>query len=366
MADATSEPRLKAVVVGTRFGITAHVPALELAGYEVLALVGQDQERTERRAERAGIARAFTSLAEAIDLGPDVVAIASDPASHFPLSAQAVGAGCHVVCEKPFTLTVAQARELAAEADNAKRIAYLAHEFRFTPGLALFGRTVAEGAIGQPRFATLVSLSPLVADPEGRRPDWWFDPLRGGGWLGASGSHGIDLIRFWFGEFEAVSCRLGVTSDRPRDVADDSFTISFAMRSGLQGIYQSTAGAWGETASVIRVSGARGSAWVRDVSGMGIIEAAYGPVLVADPDGTRELAVPAELTLKPHHHKSWAAESIAAFRRLYETLADDIAGRPRRPGPRPATFHDGVAAMTVMDACHRSSADGGRWVAVES
>src|SRR5262245_7487527 len=136
MPDSSSG--LKAVVVGTRFGITAHVPALELAGYDIVALVGRDAERTQRRAERAGIARACTSLQEALDLGPDVIAIATDPASHFVLSSQALAAGCHVVCEKPFTLEVAQAKELAAQAEAANRVAYLGHEFRFTPGLALF------------------------------------------------------------------------------------------------------------------------------------------------------------------------------------------------------------------------------------
>ena len=42
-----------AVVVGTGFGCRVHVPALRNAGFDVVALVGRDPERTARRAERA-------------------------------------------------------------------------------------------------------------------------------------------------------------------------------------------------------------------------------------------------------------------------------------------------------------------------
>ena len=42
-----------AVVVGTGFGSRVHVPALRAAGFDVLALVGTDPERTARRAQNA-------------------------------------------------------------------------------------------------------------------------------------------------------------------------------------------------------------------------------------------------------------------------------------------------------------------------
>ena len=49
-----------AVVVGTGFGSRVHVPALRNAGFEVVAMVGRDPERTGRRAERLGVATACT------------------------------------------------------------------------------------------------------------------------------------------------------------------------------------------------------------------------------------------------------------------------------------------------------------------
>src|SRR5215472_11512157 len=102
---------LRAVVVGTGFGARVHVPALQAAGMEVVAIVGRDQERTARRAERAGVAAAHTSLTEAIEQAraraadvPIVVTVATPPDTHAPLSHEAVALGCHVICEKPFTM----------------------------------------------------------------------------------------------------------------------------------------------------------------------------------------------------------------------------------------------------------------------
>ena len=55
-------------VVGTGFGARVHVPALRAAGFDVLALVGQDDEKTARRAARLEIPNACTSLDEALAL----------------------------------------------------------------------------------------------------------------------------------------------------------------------------------------------------------------------------------------------------------------------------------------------------------
>jgi predicted dehydrogenase len=71
-----------AVVVGTGFGARVHVPALRAAGFDVVALVGRDRERTERRAERAGVAQACVSLAEAFAAWCRAVTIAEPPYAH--------------------------------------------------------------------------------------------------------------------------------------------------------------------------------------------------------------------------------------------------------------------------------------------
>ena len=87
-----------------------HVPALRAAGFDVVALVGRDGERTARRAARLDVARSCTSLADALALpGVDVVAVATPPATHADLAVEAAEAGRHVICEKPFALDAVEA-----------------------------------------------------------------------------------------------------------------------------------------------------------------------------------------------------------------------------------------------------------------
>ena len=79
--------------------------SLRAAGFDVVALVGRDFERTARRADRLGVPNACTSLGDALSLvGVDAVTIAAPPFAHAPLSIEACDAGRHVICEKPFAL----------------------------------------------------------------------------------------------------------------------------------------------------------------------------------------------------------------------------------------------------------------------
>ena len=95
---------------------------------------------------------------------------------------------------------------------RARVTALVGHEFRWAKERAVLGRAIADGWIGEPRFATMVQYVPLVADPEVRMPAWWFDRSLGGGWLGASGSHLVDQARVWLGEFTTVSAATRVVT----------------------------------------------------------------------------------------------------------------------------------------------------------
>src|SRR4051794_16160791 len=200
---------LRAVVVGTSFGCRVHVPALRAAGFEVVALVGRDLERTQRRADRLDVAHAATSLAQLTSVAGavDVVTVATPPDTHAALTVEALALGAHVLCEKPFALDASQARRMCDAASAAGRVGLVGHEFRFSPARALVARLLADGAVGTPQLATLVQYIDLVADPAARVPEWWFDTERGGGWLGASGSHVIDQVHHWLGDVDVDAVR---------------------------------------------------------------------------------------------------------------------------------------------------------------
>jgi predicted dehydrogenase len=344
---------IPALVVGTGFGCRIHVPALRATGFEVVGLVGATPERLARRAEQNGIDRTFLDLDEAISAtGARVVTIATPPSTHAALTLTAIARGCHVVCEKPFALDAAEARQMLDAAEQAGVFHMVAHEFRWLPDRALFGRAIAEGMIGDPRFLVVDQFIQFCADPATPLPPWWFDKASGGGWLGAGGSHMMDQIRAWLGEFDKLSANLFLVSDREAD-CDDSYSMRFTMQNGIEGSMQQTAGAWGPSATLWRCAGTKGTVWTE-----------AGKVFVADKDGTRELEVPADLALPPappaeEGSRRMSHFEIGPFTRFCEALRDGVEGRPVSSAVPIPTFRDGLASMQVLDAMRASSANGG-------
>jgi predicted dehydrogenase len=205
---------------------------------------------------------------------------------------------------------------------------------------------------------------PVLADRDADLPDWWADAAQGGGWLGAHGSQVIDQIRMTLGEFATVTGSV-VNIARPTTV-DDGFVVHFRMRSGVAGVMQSTAADRGPFLIETRVVGTRGTAW---------IESLGDAVWVADAQGTRQLAVPDDLRTAPpsappsgiltttYERMIGNGLDLGPYTRLAEHFRARIEGLAPPPGPRPATFADGVADMEVLDAMRRS-VDDARTVAV--
>jgi predicted dehydrogenase len=361
-----ADMQLKALVVGTGFGCRIQVPALRGAGFDVAGLVGADADRTAERATANGVARAFTDLAQAIAVTqPDLVAVSTPPHSHAPLTIAALESGCHVLCEKPFARNVVEARAMLTAAQAAGKVHAIGNEFRFIPERASAARAIAEGLIGIPRAAIFAQFMGFVATFEHDFPDWWFDPAEGGGWLGASGSHGIDFIRQLLGEFDSLSASLSNVALGRGDV-DDSFAVRFRLKSGLEGTMQQSSGSFGPLVDMIRIAGSEGSLWL-DHQGAHF----------ADRASERLLAVPVDLQLPPppplgddprQDRMDWQAMAtveIAPYTELCKSIRAAILGEPA-PSPVPlASFADGVANMQVMDAIRESARRGGALVRVE-
>ena len=191
-------------------------------------------------------------------------------------------------------------------------------------------------------------------------PEWWFDPARGGGWLGAAVSHFVDAIRVWLGEFESVSASLPVVSGRdPATTAEDTAAFRFRMRSGCDGVLQHSAAVWGPGAHVNLVAGP-----------LGTLAMQGDDVTFADAAGSRTLepagpppAVVVEPSTEPGHEFTHIELNPAITQAT--VLRDLVLGRPvPHPFVTPATFIDGLRCMEVLDAVRQSAADGGAVVAL--
>ena len=360
-------PRLGVVVVGTGFGCYSHVRALRHAGFEVRALVGRDPAKTAERALLFDVPRHCTSLADAL-MGDqvDAVSIATPPHSHAELTLEAIAAGKHVLCEKPFARDTAEAKGVLDAAERAGVVHLLGTEFRYDTGQALLAQTIRQGLVGVPRIATWLMHVPVLADPAAQVPAWWADASEGGGWLGAHGSQLIDQIRVTLGEFEAVSASLVHVVERSM-TADDGFVVHFRLRSGCVGVLQSTASDHGILVET-RVTGSTGTAWIDGVG---------ETVRVSDHTGVRTIPVPDELCTEPapplppgavtttYEQMITFGVEYGPYTRLAANFRNRLLGLPCE-GPAPATFADGVVQMAVLDAIRSSARAGGAWTIVRT
>ena len=243
-----------------------HVPALRAAGFDVVALVGRDAAKTARAARRArsrcpsalhGARRGARARRRRRRHDRDAARHARRARDRRP---RGPASTCSARSRSRWTRPRPTAMLDAAEDAGVTHL--VGHEFRWATERAVVGRAIADGAIGEPRLATLVQYVPLVADPTTRVPDWWFDAARGGGWLGASGSHVVDQVRVVArrvrgGERDACrSCRRAPASRRTRS------PFGSGSRPASRACCSRRPRRGGRCAGITTVAGTDGTVWI--------------------------------------------------------------------------------------------------------
>lgn len=350
----------RAVIVGTSFGGRVHVPALREAGFEIVGLVGRDAARTAERAARFGVPGHGTSITDVVaETGADVVTVSTPPAAHHESVLEALSTGRHVLAEKPFAVTAAEAESMVAAANAAGVVAMVSFEFRWHPAEALIARAIARGDIGEPRLVTFVSHSGLVAGglPDAFNDEWWGDAAAGGGILNAAGVHVIDRLHTWLGPIVSVSGDTRSVTDLGGG-AEDTYAALMRTADGVAITAQHCSAAAGPGTAVCKVIGTEGSVWLADGqahrAGRGEPETMEVPADLMPP------VAPAHDTDDPKH--AFTAFELPLFIRLAERLRDEIEGHPIPDDmPDTPTFADGLASQRVIDGIRTSSNDGGAW-----
>lgn len=163
---------------------------------EVTAIASRDRRKAEDTARALGIAKAYGSYEELL-ADPQIEAIYNPLPNqlHVPWSIKAAEAGKHVLCEKPLSLTAAEARQLLAARDRANVKIGEAFMVRTHPQWLRVRELVASGRIGQLRAATGF-FSYFNNDPANIRNV----PGYGGGAVMDIGCYPIHTSRFIFGE----------------------------------------------------------------------------------------------------------------------------------------------------------------------
>ena len=292
---------------------------------------GATPTRPPTRAALFGIPHALTDRAEAFARDDvDVVAVTTPPHTHAEIVLDAVAAGKHVLCEKPFARDLDEARAMLQAADAAGVVHLLGTEFRFATGQALLTRTVQSGAIGDPRFVLFVLQLPTLHDPAAEMPAWWDDAAEGGGWLGAHGSHVIDQVRTTLGEIARVSASLQTLSPRPM-TADDTYTVQFGPTPAPTGSCTARARPAASSWWRPRSPAPTASAWPQGDEVW--IDTGAGPTQVPPPDDLPVVAAGPAAERAAAHHLRHVALDRHRPRAVHPPLRGDA-----RPDPRARTF----------------------------
>lgn len=336
--------RYRIGIVGSGFGVHAHLPALIAhPRFDVVALASPN--RAASVAKERNIAHAFTdakAMLAGVEL--DAIVIASPPFTHRDDVLAALAAGKHVMCEKPFALDVAQAEEMLAASERAGTACGVAHEFRFVPERRALQQMVANGHLSPTRTIEVTQYASFLRAESHRKRGWWFEREKGGGIAGALLSHLIDSANWTIGRtpsFVQGFKRIAIPQRR-----DDAGEFTSTVDDGAAALLQYGDGIIGR----ISVEGTTAvESFTIAVHGADRTAVASGPN-IAD---TKLFAVThddtEELDCKPSPYQKFESinPNVPLLMELYDEFATAMDGEP---APLLPTFAESVETMRVLDA----------------
>ena len=347
---------IRVAIIGAGFGGKVHAPGF--ASDPAFRLVGIASRRLEHAraiAEANGIPHATQNWKKMLDeVEADLVSIASPVDLHYPMARAALERKRHVLLEKPFALNAAQAKELATLAKSQGVVALVNHEFRHQPGRATLTRWIEQGKLGEIEHLAMRTRLPGWAREPKRPLTWLTERERGGGFLGALGSHDLDQLMLWAGPVRRIFCRLrqlaptapGVSAAHQAITAEDCYTILLEFKSGATGLIDTFGGskirserieAFGSEDALLVLDGVR----IGHPNAKGSVD---------------DLPIPEDLRLEPTPE----TPLLAPFRVKVRMLRDAILeGRPASP-----TFTEALEVQKALDAA-RNSNQTGNWEELE-
>jgi predicted dehydrogenase len=308
---------VRVAVIGAGFGERVVAPVLQELGADVDVVSARDGD----------------AVRAAIGAPVDLVCVHSPPFLHVEHVRLALEAGRDVLCDKPFGCSAADARDLLSAAGDAGVLHFVNFEFRKDPTRVALARVLDEGRIGTPvhlHWTSFTSASRRPLRPYG----WLFDRARGGGWIGAFGSHVFDTVRWLMGEIDDATggCRIDVV-ERPdgdgrphRCTAEDAFTAHLRLASGATATIDTAFAAPVNVVPRITVFGTEGDAELVAANELRVRRPGEDTDVTTFEPFTGDMHLPA---MRP-----WLTDVVAAVERREQITP---------------SFADGLACAEVMD-----------------
>jgi predicted dehydrogenase len=189
--------KIQTAVIGTGFMGKVHAENLRrLGNVEIVAVAGSSDERARQFANNIGVNRATGNYEELLE-DPSIAAvhILTPNALHYRMCRAALLAGKHVLCEKPFTVSAAEARDLTALAAQTRLGNCIQHNLRYYPVVQQIRRMIEAGDLGEVLIVQgTYSQDWLLYDTDW---NWRVDAEANGALraMGDIGSHWMDMIQ---------------------------------------------------------------------------------------------------------------------------------------------------------------------------
>ena len=380
---ATGRIRLGMVGGGQGAFIGAvHRIAARLDGrFELVAgALSSDAERSRASGAELGLdpRRVYAGFAEMARAearrkdGIEAVAIVTPNHMHAPVAMEFLRRGIHVICDKPLTATLAQARRLAAAAARSQAIFVLTHNYTGYPMVRQARAMVAAGELGpirvvQVEYAQDWLSTPLEATGQ-KQAGWRTDPAQSGagGATGDIGTHAFNLASFVTGlRLEALAADLQAFVPGRR--VDDNGHVMLRFEGGARGmLWCSQVAPGNENALRLRVYGEKaGLEWAQEDPNYLWFTPLGEPRRLITRGGAGAGPAAGRVTRVPPGHPEGYLEGFA---NIYAEAARAIEAARAGLVPDPeVTFPgiaEGVAGVAFVEACVRSSRRNAAWTSL--
>ncbi|HEV7293332.1 MAG TPA: Gfo/Idh/MocA family oxidoreductase [Devosia sp.] len=297
--------------------------------------------------------------------GIEAVAIVTPNHMHFGPAKAFLEAGIHVICDKPITSTLEDARKLATIQPKNGAKFLLTHNYTGYPLVRQARQMVESGLLGKIRVVQVEYPQDWLTEPtddDNKQAAWRTDPARSGagGAIGDIGTHAYNLARFVTGlKTDAVSADL--TSFVPGRQLDDNVHIMLRFDGGAKGMLWASQVAVGcENGLQLRVYGEKaGLEWRQDNPNyMWFTE--YGkPKQLLTRGGS--ISVPAAASMNVRIPSGHPEGYLEAFATLYSQFAAVIRGEGNDFEGLLPSMADGIEGMEFIMASVQSSKNDGKW-----
>jgi len=351
--------------------------------YELVAgALSSTPDKARRSGQALGLAPDrvyddFASMAKAESARPDgveAVSIVTPNHVHAPAACALLEAGIHVICDKPLTVSLAEAKRMQAAVAASGRIFALTHNYTGYPLVRCMRQMVRAGELGEPRLVQVEYPQDWLTGPTettgNKQAEWRVDPARagGGGALGDIGTHAFNLADYVTGLEVAELCADLTTFVGGRKL-DDNAQVLLRYANGARGaLWASQVAPGNENGLRLRVYGTKGGlCWAQENPNELRWSPLGEPTRIVTRAGPGSGAAAARVTRTPGGHPEGYLEGFA---NIYSEVA--LAIKAARAGTKPPaecdfpTIVDGVKGVAFVEAAVKSSKANGAWVKPEA